>query len=81
MKEVTIGWRMGKRRNIHKILVGKPEAKRSRRRHRRRWEDNIKMDLDVDWMYMAQNRDQWWTSVKMVMNLRVPKQAEIFLTS
>jgi hypothetical protein len=47
-------------------------------RPRRRWEDNIKMDLreigfgDVDWIHWAQDRDRWWALVKMVMNLRVP---------
>jgi hypothetical protein len=47
-------------------------------RPRRRWEDNIKMDLretgfgDVDWIHLAQDRDRWWALVKTVMNLRVP---------
>jgi hypothetical protein len=68
---------MGGMRNEYKILVGKPEGKRSLVRTRRRWEDNIKMDLreilweSVDWMYLAQDRDQWWAVVNTVMNLRV----------
>jgi hypothetical protein len=60
------------------ILVGKPEGKRPLGRRRRRWVGNIKMDLreigwdGVDWIYVAQGRDQWWALVNMVMNLRVP---------
>jgi hypothetical protein len=60
------------------ILVGKPEGRRPLGRHRRRWEDNIKMDLreigfgDVDWIHLAQDRDRWWALVNTVMNLRVP---------
>jgi len=58
--------------------VGKPEGKRPLRRHRRRWEDNIKMDFQVaecegmDWIELAQDRDRWWALLKVVMNLRVP---------
>jgi hypothetical protein len=69
--------RMGELRNAHNIL-GKPEGKRTLRRTRRRWEDNIKMDLretgmkDVDWIHLAQNRVRWWALVNTVMNLRVP---------
>jgi hypothetical protein len=60
------------------ILVGRPEGRRPLGRPRRRWEDNIKMDLretgfgDVDWIYWAQDRDRWRALVNMVMNLRVP---------
>jgi hypothetical protein len=60
------------------ILVGRPEGRRPLGRHRRRWEDNIKMDLreigfgDVDWIHWAQDRDRWWALVNTVMNLRVP---------
>jgi hypothetical protein len=60
------------------LLVGKPEGKRPRRRPRRRWVDNIKMDLEeiewdgMDWIELAQNRDQWRTLVNAVMSLRVP---------
>ena len=61
-----------------KVLVGKPERKRQLGRHRRRWEDNIKMDLQEmgggcgDWMELAQDRDRWRALVSTVMNLRVP---------
>jgi len=59
-------------------LVGKPEGKRPLGRPRRRWEDNIRMDLrevgweSVDWMHLAQDRGQWRNIVNTVMNLRVP---------
>ena len=58
--------------------MGKPEGKRPLGRPRRRWEDNIKMDLQevgcrgVDWIDLAQNRDRWRELVNAVMNLRVP---------
>jgi hypothetical protein len=58
--------------------VGKREGKRPLGRPRRKWEDNIKMDLqevefeDVDWIVMAQDRDRWWVPVIAIMNLRVP---------
>jgi hypothetical protein len=58
--------------------VGKPEGKRPLGRPRHRWVDNINMDLreiewdGVDWIYLAQDRDQWRAVVNMVMNLRVP---------
>jgi len=70
---------MGERRGVHRVLVGKPEGKRPMGRPRRRWEGNIKMDLQEvgggywDWMELAQDRDRWWALVSMVMNLRVPK--------
>jgi hypothetical protein len=60
------------------LLVGKPEGKRLLGRPRRRWVDNIKMDLreigwdDVDWIDLAQDRDQWRAHVNTVMNLRIP---------
>jgi hypothetical protein len=69
---------MGEKRNAYTILVGKPEGKRPLRRPRRRWVDNIKMDLSdigwdgVDWMDMAQDGDQWRVLVNTVLNLRVP---------
>ena len=65
-------------RVVHKVLVGKPEGKRPLGRPRRRWEDNIKMDIQelgrgcVDWMELAQDRDRWRALVSTVMNLRVP---------
>jgi hypothetical protein len=70
--------RMGEKRNVHKILVGKPEGKRPLAISRGRCVDNIKMDLreigwdGVDWIDMAQDRDQWRALVKTVLNLRVP---------
>ena len=70
--------RMGKRRGEYRILVGKPEGKRSLGRPRRRWEDNIKMDLQevgcggMDWIDLAQDRDRWRALLNAVMNLPVP---------
>jgi hypothetical protein len=61
---------MGETRNAYRILVGKPEGKRPLERPRRRWVDNIKMD-GVDWIELAQDRDQWRALVNTVMNLRV----------
>jgi hypothetical protein len=68
----------GEKRNAYRILVGKPEGKRPLGRPRRRWVDNIKMDLrkigwdGMDWIDLAQDSDQWRALVNMVMNLRVP---------
>ena len=64
-------------RVVHGVLVGKPEGKRPLVRPRRRWEDNIKMDLREvgrggDWMELAQDRARWRSLVNTVMNLRVP---------
>jgi hypothetical protein len=73
---------MGEKKNAYRILVGKPEGKRPPGRPRRRWVD-IKMDLreigcdGVDWIDLAQDRDQWRALVNTVMNLRVPKNAGI----
>jgi hypothetical protein len=69
---------MGEKRNAYRILVGKPEGKRLLGRPRRRWVDNIKMDLreigwdSMDWIDLAQDRDQWRALVNTAMNLRVP---------
>ena len=69
---------MWERRGVYRILVGKPEGKRPLGRHRRTWEDNIKMDLHevgcggMDLIKLAQDRDRWWALVNVVMNLRVP---------
>ena len=65
--------RMGEGRGVHRVLVGKPEGKRPLGRPRRRWEDNIKMDLEEveeggDWMDLAQNRDGWRALVNTVLS-------------
>jgi len=67
---------MGEGRGVHRVLVGKPEGKRPLGRPKRRWEDNIKIDLREvgvggDWMELAQNRDRWRALVNTVMNFRV----------
>jgi hypothetical protein len=64
-------------RGAYRILVGRPEGRRPLGRPRRRWEDNIKMDVQdvgwgVDWIELAQDRDRWRAVVNAVMNLRVP---------
>jgi hypothetical protein len=69
---------MGEKRNAYRILVGKPEGRRPLGSPRRRWVDNIKMDLreigwdGVDCVHLAQDRDHWRALVNAVMNLRVP---------
>jgi hypothetical protein len=69
---------MGEERGVYRVLVGKPEGKRPLGRPRRRWEDNIKMDVQEmgggrgDWMELAQDWDRWRELVSTVKNLRVP---------
>jgi hypothetical protein len=69
---------MGEKRNAYRILVGNPEGRRPLGRPRRRWVDNIKIDLrkigwvGMNWIDLAQDRDQWRALVMVVMNLRVP---------
>jgi hypothetical protein len=69
--------RMGERRDVYSVLVGKPEGKRPLGRPRRRWEDNIKTDLEevkwaMNWIAVARDRDRWRVLVSAVMNGRVP---------
>jgi hypothetical protein len=79
--------RMGEGIGAYRVLVGRPEGRRPLGSPRRRWEDNIKMDLQevgwggVDWTDMAQDRGRWRALVNAVMNLRVPQNAGNFLTS
>ena len=79
--------RMGEERGVYRVLVGKLEGKRPLGRPRRRWVDNIKMDLQevgcgyMDWIGLAQDRDRWRTLVSAVMNLWVPRNGGNFLTS
>ena len=69
--------RMEQSRNAYRVLVGKPERKKPLGRPRRRWEDNIKMDLREvgfdygEWIDLAEDRDQWRANLRAVMNLRV----------
>ena len=75
--------RMGEGRGVYRVLVGKSEGKKPLGRPRRRWEDNIKMDLQEvgrgcgDWMELAKDRDRWRALVSTVMNLGVPKMRGI----
>jgi len=70
--------RLGEGRGAYRVLVGKLEGKRPHGRTWRRWEDNIKLDLqevgcgDMDWIELAQDRDRWWALMNAVMNIRVP---------
>ena len=82
-KSFRMGWavrvaRMGEERGVYRVLVGKTEGKRQPGRPRRRWVDNIRIDLQevgcgyVDLIGLAQDRDRWRTLVSAVMNIRVP---------
>jgi hypothetical protein len=68
---------MEKKLNAYRVFVGTPERKRPLGRSRHRWENNIEMDLreirwsGMDWIYLAQDRDQWWALVNKIMNLLV----------
>ena len=70
--------RMGEGRGVYRVLIGKPDGKRPLGRPRRRWDDNIKMDLKEvgggcgDWMELAQDRERWRALVSTVRNFRVP---------
>jgi hypothetical protein len=69
---------MGEGRGVYRVLVGKPEGRRRLGRPRRRWEDDVKMDLQevgcggMDWIELAEDRDGQWALVNAVMKLRVP---------
>ena len=91
-KSIRMRWaghvaRMGERRGVYRVLVGKPEGKMPLGRPSRRWQDNIKMDLQevgcegIEKIDLAQDRDKWRALENEVMNLRVPYNAENFLTS
>jgi hypothetical protein len=84
-----MGWACstnGEKRNAYRILVGNPERKRPLGRPRRRWVDNIKMDLreigwdGMDWIDLAQDRDQWRALVNAVVNLRLPQNVGKFFS-
>ena len=70
---------MGEKRGVYRVLVGKPEGKRPLERPRRRWVDNIRMDIQevgcgyMDWIGLAQDRGRWRTFVSAVMNHWVPR--------
>jgi hypothetical protein len=83
MKSRRMKWvghvaRMEEKRKAYRLLVGKPEGKRPLGRPKRRWMDNIKIDLgevgwgDMDWIGLAQDRNRWRADVNSVLNLRVP---------
>jgi hypothetical protein len=70
--------RVGKERDVYRVLVGKPEGKKPLRRPRRRWENNVKMDFQeaecgvMDWIELVRDRGRWRALVNVVMNLRIP---------
>jgi hypothetical protein len=73
------------RKAAYRVLMGRPEEMRPLGRSRRRWEDNIKMDLQevgwggMDWIDLDQDRERWWPLVNVVMNLWVPQNTGNFL--
>ena len=77
---------MGERGGVYRVLMGKPKGKSQLGRLRRRWDDNIKIDLQkvgfggMDWIELAQDRDSWRALVNPEMNLRVPYNSGNFLT-
>ena len=87
VKSIRVRWvgigGVGEGRGVHRVLLGKPERKRPLGRPRRRWEDNIKMDLQEveggcgDWMELVQDRDMWRALVSTLRNLRIPKMQGI----
>ena len=92
MKSRRMRWaahvaRMGDKRGVYRLLMGKRGGKRPLGRPRCRWEDSIKMDLQevgcgvLDWIELVQDRDEWQALVNAVMNLRVPQNARNFLTN
>jgi hypothetical protein len=78
---------MGEGRGVYRVLVERPEGKRPLGSLRRRWYNNIKMDLQemgcgcMDWIDLAQDKDRWWVLVNAAMNLRVPLNEGNFLNS
>ena len=70
--------RIGERRGVYRVLMGKPEGKRQLGIPRRRWDNSIKMDLQevgcegMDWIDLSQDRDRWRALVNAVMNIRIP---------
>jgi len=90
VRKYEMGWACGaygRGEGVYRVLVGKPEGKRPLGRPRRRWADNIRMDLQevrcgyMDWIGLAQDRDRWRTLVSAVMNLVVSWNAGNILTS
>jgi hypothetical protein len=79
--------RVGNMRNAYKVLVGKHKGKKLLGIPRRKREDNIRINIreimskGVDWIHLAQDRDQWWAVVNMVMNLWVPNKVGNFVTN